>query len=186
MEKVTTPQLASRLSELTGLPESMHLQIQRRAREAGYVSQEGHGRGAASATAEDAAIMLLISLTGLSPRYSEIIAAALLEAEPDLSQAGSFNVPGKNVVEAVAYLIRNNVDFGNVIVHSTGLLAVIINSPGMKFINYEPPRQSQTAQRLFNVIHRRTVAGVVTNTLIEPWVFDEINGILGPVGDEVD
>ena len=48
--KRTVPQLADFLSELTGLPETLHQQQARRAREAGYLSQAGHGKGAAAAT----------------------------------------------------------------------------------------------------------------------------------------
>ena len=183
MDKVTTPQLAIALSELTGLPESLHMQIQRKAREAGYISESGHGRGAATATAEDAALMLLISLTGIAPRYAGVVAAALLEAKPDRSEAGSLNVPGKNIVEAIAYLIRNDVEIYCVDIMSRGQIRVLISNDTTGTITYSPPSQSRTTKHLLEVIDRKTVAGVKEYTRIEPWLFDDINKILGPVED---
>ncbi len=50
------------LAEITGEPQSTLGQIARRAREAGYLSQAGHGRAGAKATAKDAATILLVSM----------------------------------------------------------------------------------------------------------------------------
>ena len=82
MVKRTVPELAEFLAEATGLPDSSLRSISRRLREAGLLSQHGHGRGAAAATAEDAATLLLVAMTEFPPLHAALVGQALRACTP--------------------------------------------------------------------------------------------------------
>ena len=84
MNKRTVPELAEFLAEATGLPDSSLRSLSRRLREAGLLSQHGHGRGAAAATAEDAATLLLVAATEFPPLHAALVGQALWACKPDL------------------------------------------------------------------------------------------------------
>ena len=71
-------QTAEFIAEATGL-ETSHLRtISRRLREADLLSQGGHGRGAAAATPQDAALLLLVIIPGVPPLHAVRVAEAIL------------------------------------------------------------------------------------------------------------
>jgi DNA-binding IscR family transcriptional regulator len=82
MKKVTTPALAEFIAELTNLPPSVLRTITRRLREAGHLSQAGHGRGAAAATPYDAACILLVAMAELTPVHSAVVAEQIGACRP--------------------------------------------------------------------------------------------------------
>ena len=82
MKKITTPALAEFIAELTCLRPSVLRTITRRLREAGHLSQAGHGRGAAAATSRDAAVTLLVALAELPPEHSAVVAAQIAACQP--------------------------------------------------------------------------------------------------------
>lgn len=88
MIKVTVPALAEFLAEATGLPTTNVATVARRLREAGFLSQAGHGRSAAAATAKDAATLLLVAATELPSLHSAVVAAQLIACRPQLEIAG--------------------------------------------------------------------------------------------------
>ncbi len=83
------PALVEFLAEITGEPASTLNQIARRTREAGYLSQAGHGRAGAKATSRDAATILLVSMA----TNTAIHAGAVVEALSALKrQTGEFTL----------------------------------------------------------------------------------------------
>ncbi len=77
MAKRTIPELVQFIAHLLGTPESVERSRSRRLREAGLLSQFGHGRGAAAATAKDAALVLLVAATGVPPLHAVSMARAI-------------------------------------------------------------------------------------------------------------
>ncbi len=75
--KRTVPALANYLAKISGQPSSVMRHIARRLREAGHLSQAGHGRGAAEATSMDAATLLLVSMCRPpavdAPRFADLL-----------------------------------------------------------------------------------------------------------------
>jgi hypothetical protein len=189
--KRTVPQLADRLAELTGLPESLHQQQARRAREAGFLSQAGHGRGAAAATSMDAAMMLLIAAVGLSSRYTEAAATALDATRPDYEDAGSLKIKGSNAVEMLASLIERRHDVWRVDVHVGNPLSVVfiqdqdLDDPGQ--VTCQLSERSRAGKRFLKVQGRTPMAGkrgLRRQTMLEPWMFEDIAEYLGIEWDE--
>ena len=82
MPKRTIPELADFLAEATGLSDSNLRSISRRLREAGMLSQYGHGRGAAAATAKDAATLLMVASTEVPPLHAALTGQALWACKP--------------------------------------------------------------------------------------------------------
>lgn len=81
MIKRTTPELAEFIADLLGTPESVERSRLRRLREDDLISQAGHGRGAAGATEKDAALLLLVSATGIPPLHAAKMAKAIASCE---------------------------------------------------------------------------------------------------------
>ena len=71
------PALADYLAALTGEPKSVLGHVARRLREAGDLSQAGHGSGAAESTSTDAATLLLVSMATRKAVHAPIVAQAL-------------------------------------------------------------------------------------------------------------
>ncbi len=124
MVKRTVPELVEFVTEATGLSDSNLRTISRRLRESDMLSQFGHGRGAAAATAEDAAGLLLVAATEFPPLHAVIVGWALWACRPVLEypdeettravleEAEPFKVDGdfpKNPILLVASLIKRRV-----------------------------------------------------------------------------
>ncbi len=77
--KRTVPETALFIADVVGLQEGTMTHLARRLREEGYLSQLGHGRGAARATSRDAATLLLTAMTGVRPLHSTAAALAIKE-----------------------------------------------------------------------------------------------------------
>ncbi len=77
------PALVEFLAEVTGEPASTLGQIARRTREAGYLSQAGHGRAGAKATSRDAATILLVSMATNTAIHAGAVVEALSALERD-------------------------------------------------------------------------------------------------------
>jgi hypothetical protein len=187
--KRTVPQLADFLSQLTGESEATHQQQARKAREAGYLSQAGHGRGAAAATPMDAAMLLLISAVGLTARYTDVVASALDVTKPDYGQAESLKIGGENAVEMLASLIERRL--GGVRVDVLGGGGLQVNfwdiEPGSQaVIACRLSEKSPAGKRFSKVLNRTPISrpGFRRETSVEPWVFEEIADYLGIESDE--
>ena len=192
--KRTVPQLADFLSELTGLSETLHQQQARRAREAGYLSQAGHGRGAAAATPMDAAMMILIAAVGLSSRYAEVVAAALDATKPNRELAGSLRIEGSNAVEMVASLIERRHDISEIRIGIGKTLYIDFfeeyyeDADRRGFISCRANENSPSARRLFKVQNRVPMndPGLGSENYLQPWVFGEIAKYLGIEWEDAD
>ena len=108
----TVIQTAEFIAEATRLEDSHLRTVSRRLREAGLLSQFGHGRGAAAATPRDAALLLLVSALGVpslnAVRIGEAILACTIGTRTD-GEAEDAGVAG-NAVDHVAGLIATGED----------------------------------------------------------------------------
>lgn len=86
----STPALANYLARVTGEPKAPLVNVARRLREAGELSQAGHGPGAARATPRDAATLLLVSMASRKAVHAPIVAEALQA----LKRVGGTGAPG--------------------------------------------------------------------------------------------
>lgn len=84
-DKKTVKAMAEALAEITGTPASTLRQLSRRTREAGFLSQAGHGRAGATATSRDAATLLLVSMATSVARHAGPVVEALSALERDES-----------------------------------------------------------------------------------------------------
>ena len=196
MTKRTILQLANFLAEITGLSETAHQQQARKARERKHVSQAGRGRSAASATPEDAAMLLLIAAVGLADRYADVTAVALKATTPMLSTEGGelLEIEGGDAVEMVASLIKKRHEFYRVVVETTQpheisrqcFLRVIIESEREIIMGHELTEGGPVADEFVRVQGRRPMkrAALHTPTELYPWVFEEIAQFLGIYWDE--
>ena len=77
----SVPALVDYMAQVTGDPESTLGHIARRIRESGVgkISQKGHGRGAAKATSQDAATILLVSMATDKAIHAGVVADALAD-----------------------------------------------------------------------------------------------------------
>lgn len=145
----TVIQTAEFLAEATGLPDSSLRSISRRLREAGFLSQYGHGRGAAAATAEDAATLLLVAITELPPLHAALVARALRACKPNLEsedeevgrelmrRAEAFAVDGnipKDPIRLAASMIENRDVIREIEITLVGEVAVQV----VKYVEGEP------------------------------------------------
>jgi len=89
------PALVEFLAEITGEPASTLGQIARRTREAGYLSQAGHGRAGAKATSRDAATILLVSMATNTAIHAGAVVEALSALERQAWGPGGGESPEK-------------------------------------------------------------------------------------------
>lgn len=99
-KKRTVPAMVEFLAELTGEPASTLGHIARRTREAGYLSQAGHGKGAAEPTSRDAATVLLVSMC----TNTAVHAGRAVEAMSALERQTGEPFPGWEYPEKLAGL----------------------------------------------------------------------------------
>ena len=76
-DKRTVLALAEALAAIIGTPASTLRQISRLTREAGFLSQNGHGQAGATATSRDAATLLLVSMATDTARHAGPVVEAL-------------------------------------------------------------------------------------------------------------
>jgi len=128
------------MADAFGLQSSVERSRARRIREAGFLSQEGHGRGAAEAIPKDATMILLVSAVGSAPLHAGKMAAAFDEC---------ISKDGKSVVDEVAELIDIGADTHSVTVNPTGKLCVGIRDNGTgKTRDFETPDESEIWEAL--------------------------------------
>ena len=84
-DKRTVLALAEALAAIIGTPASTLRQISRLTREAGFLSQNGHGQAGATATSRDAATLLLVSMATDTARHAGPVVEALSALERDES-----------------------------------------------------------------------------------------------------
>ena len=146
----TVMQTAEFIAEATGL-ETSHLRtVSRRLREADLLSQFGHGHGAAAATPQDAALLLLVSALGVPPlhavRIGEAVLACTIGTMTD-EETEDGEVVG-SAVDHVAGLIAagKDVDQIHIVLKSDDL--VVIVSRGETSHRYEMPARSPVRRKL--------------------------------------
>ena len=115
MVKRTVPDLADFIAEATGLPDSNLRTISRRLREAGYLSQYGHGRGAAAATARDGALILLVAAAEVPPLHAVAMGEALRACEIMEKTSWPDGLPlAESAIDEVAARIDGTVEIDHV------------------------------------------------------------------------
>ena len=182
-------QTAEFIAEATGL-ETSHLRtISRRLREADLLSQGGHGRGAAAATPQDAALLLLVIIPGVPPLHAVRIAEAILACTigtMDDAEAESHKVVG-SAVEHVASLIATgkDVDIIHVILQKDSLTVDILDV-GVIY-RYEMPARSPARRKLAEKFGRPTRLERIYRGDLPEGVLPEISEFLGieAEGEEV-
>ena len=125
-KKRTVPAMVEFLAEITGEPASTLGHIARRTREAGYLSQAGHGKGAAEPTSRDAATVLLVSMA----TDTAIHAGAVVEALSALERGVEEIEPGYESPEKLAGLDVEATD-------PIGAVAEIIDAMRRRDKNFE-------------------------------------------------
>ena len=146
----TVMQTAEFIAEATGL-ETSHLRtVSRRLREADLLSQSGRGRGAAAATAQDAALLLLVGALGVPSLHAVRIGEAVLACtigtvNDDETEDGE--VVG-SAVDHVAGLIATGEDADLVHVVLRGDNLGILISRDETSHHYEMPARSPARRKL--------------------------------------
>ncbi len=124
-KKHTVLALVEFLAEITGEPASTLGQIARRTREAGYLSQAGHGRAVAAATSRDCATLLMVSMATNTAIQAGAVVEALSALERQIGELESgyespeklsgLDVEATDPISAVAGIIdavrRRDVNF---------------------------------------------------------------------------
>ena len=174
-------QAAEFLAEATGLETSHMRTVSRRLREADMLSQSGHGRGAAAATPQDAALLLLVGALGVPPLHAVRIGEAVLACTIGTIEFGEAEnqVAAGSAIDHVASLIATGeeVDLVRIILHGDALSIVIAD--GAISSHFQMPEGSLAGRRLaakFGGRGRlvRTYRGEIRNG-----VLPEISAFLG-------
>ncbi len=142
--------------------------LARRLREGGYLSQFGHGRGAAQATAHDAATLLLTAMTGVRPLHSTSAALALRECKrpafDDPSEPGkTFADAASDPISELAAVFDGSIEIeasdAGVDVHTMkGIGVNFFHGPDS--VSYNLDSLSPDAERLFDALGRKPVLGM--------------------------
>ena len=139
-------QTAEFIAEATGL-ETSHLRtVSRRLREADLLSQFGHGRGAAAATPQDAALLLLVSALGVPSLNAVRIGEAILACTIGTVD-GDGEVVG-NAVDHVAALIAIGEDVDVIWIILRGDDLGVIIGMGETSFAYDMPADSPAGRNL--------------------------------------
>ncbi len=151
--KRTTPELAEFIADLLGTPESVERSRLRRLREDGMISQKGHGKGAAAATANDAALLLLVSLLGVPPLYTVLIGEGVLACTIGLDNDscdadGPIKAVAGDAVSHVAALIASGGDVESIYVSLQGDSLHVSVSAGERSIGYQMPVGDPAGRKL--------------------------------------
>ncbi len=167
------PALVEFLAEVTGEPASTLGQIARRTREAGYLSQAGHGRAGAKATSRDAATILLVSMATNTAIHAVAVVEALsalerdetdFEGTPAPETLAGLDVEATHPIGAVAEIIdaqrRRDENFKGIAylqVVTRGDPHVTIywgNDDDMHSWHFSAPAKSEALGRYRRVAHR--------------------------------
>ena len=146
----TVMQTAEFIAEATGLEDSHLRTVSRRLREADLLSQSGRGRGAAAATAQDAALLLLVGALGVpslhAVRIGEAVLACTIGTVTD-DEREEAEIAG-SAIDHVASLIATGKDVDVVwIVLSANDLSITIGSGETSF-HYDMPARSPVRRKL--------------------------------------
>ena len=163
--KRTVPETALFIADVVGLQDGAMTHLARRLREGGYLSQFGHGRGAAQATSRDAATLLLTAMTGVRPLHSTAAALALRECGRTAADipGDTFANAADDPISELASLFDGKVEINaresGVDVHTQRGLAVSFFN-GLYRVNYGLNPLSPDAERLFDALRRKPVLGM--------------------------
>ena len=160
--KRTVPETALFIADVVGLQEGTMTHLARRLREEGYLSQFGHGRGAARATSRDAATLLLTAMTGVRPLHSTAAALALRECgrtardNPGNTFANAADDPISELASLLDGRVEINADEASVDVHTQRGVVVSFRNVS-DHVHYELSPFSADAKRLFDALGRKPV-----------------------------
>lgn len=187
----TVPEVALFIADVVGLETGTMKHLARRLREGGYLSQFGHGRGAAEATAHDAATILLTAMTGVRPTHSPAAALALVESRRCVyaNADGSYldepsktftNPAGDPISELASVLdgkIEINASQAGVDVHTRdGLRVRFFQGPDS--VSYALDPSGAGAENLFEALGRKPVFGMTLHARCSGEALLEIAGWL--------
>lgn len=151
MGKITVPALAEFIAEATGFQDSNLRSISRRLREAGLISQAGHGRGAAEATPADAALLLLVSALPVPSLHAARIGAGIRACTDGMifEDGDKIRVVDGSAIEHVSGLIAKgrDVDLCHIILSGSGL-GVVVATEGEETVSYQMPLDAPEREAL--------------------------------------
>ena len=182
----TVIQTAEFIAEATRLEDSHLRTVSRRLREAGLLSQYGHGRGAAAATPRDAALLLLVSALGVPSLHAVRIGEAVLACTAGTMTDGETEdgeVAG-NAIDHVAGLIATGEDADVIRIILWGDNLRVSVSTGETSFSYGIPEGSPARHKL---AEKFGLSGRLARTYrgeIRDGVLPEISEYLGAEGAE--
>ena len=187
------PALVEFLAEITGEPASTLNQIARRTREAGYLSQAGHGRAGAKATSRDAATILLVSMGTSTAIHASPVVEALSALERQVGEKfpgwefpeklAGLDVEATDPIGAVAEIIdalrRRDENFEGIVhvaMSTSGDPHVTIDwstSDDPRYWSFSAPEKSEALARYRKVAHQSGTVGVppiIRYVTAESWI----------------
>ena len=150
----TVMQTAEFIAEATGLDTSHLRTVSRRLREADLLSQGGRGLGAAAATPEDAALLLLVSILGVPSLHAVRIGEAVLACTDgwlhDEDAEHEHVEVGGSAVDHVAGLIAAGGDTAgiHIVLRGDDLRVNITNAGESFYYRYSMPARSPYRRKL--------------------------------------
>ncbi len=143
-------QTAEFIAEATGL-ETSHLRtVSRRLREADLLSQLGHGRGAAAATPQDAALLLLASALGVPSLHAVLIGEAILACTIGIvtdDETDARVLVGTALGDVAGRIATGqDVDLISIVLHNDSL-SILVSNDRTSF-NYQMPDDSPVRRKL--------------------------------------
>ena len=152
--KRTVKQTAEFIAEATGLDTSHLRTVSRRLREADLLSQGGRGLGAAAATPEDAALLLLVSILSVPSLHAVRIGEAVLACTDgwlhDEEVEYEYVEVGGSAVDHVAGLIAagKDTDGIHIVLRGDDLRVNITNAGESFYYSYSMPARSPYRRKL--------------------------------------
>jgi len=190
LKKLTVPALVKEVADVLGMDEGSALNAARRLRESGYLSQEGHGRGAAAATSKDAALLVSTLMQNVSSIYIADVARGLLSLRPDpegVADGPHFDL-GKDPVAALAKVL--DYERSGAQPYDEAYLQIPVHPGGGLFVKFEffcgdkRPFLTYTMagrrdERLAEILSRIGPKKVTREWKIDHWVIQEVAKRLG-------
>ena len=170
--KRTVPETALFIADVVGLQQGTMKHMARRLREGGFLSQFGHGRGAAEATSRDAATMLLTAMTGIRPLHSGAAALALRECRHREIEGDVQGAAAADPISEMARLLDASAEFVECEVITRNGLRINfyhLNSDGDCFgeVFYELYSSPDELSRLLEALGRKPIMGMIWHAKCE-------------------
>ena len=155
MGKITVPALAEFIALATGFHDSNLRSISRRLREAGLLSQAGHGRGAATATPHDAALLLLVAACEVPPLHAATLGEALLACDILNKDDWPDDIPlAATAIDQMAMLIAWPYEIYRIMIIVAGSVSVLFHTDEGS-LSFGPATDDPANAKLASALGRR-------------------------------